>query len=136
MTTRRKLGSSLETNKLSSEEVALVKAAEPIPIQKLDKANDEHDIKIAGRIDPKPIPEESPQHPIVKKQKKLSTKRLVAQAEMGEEALVTDSFKLYKSIQNRLLRASFERKVDKTPPYTKQAIVNDALDAWLLEQGF
>ena len=60
-----------------------------------------------------------------------------AEAEdVGEIVLVTDSFKLKKNIQDRLLRASFERKVSKSAPYTKQAIVNEALDAWLVENGF
>lgn len=142
MTTRRKLGSSLETNKLSPEEIALVEGAKPVSIQVKTKTK-EDDNNVAGGIEPEPKRDESnsetqPSKPKAKvpKQKKQSLRRATGNAAPSDDVLVTDSFKLYKGIQNRLLRASFERKVEKTAPYTKQAIVNKALDSWLSDNGF
>ena len=142
MTTRRKLGSSLETNKLSPEELALVEGPKSDPIQVAPKPNEENS-KEAGRIElesKKSVPVEEEQYANLKtkgpKPKKQALRRATENANSSDDMLVTDSFKLYKGIQKRLLRASFERKVDKIAPYTKQAIVNDALDSWLSENGF
>jgi len=85
----------------------------------------------------KETPEAGSERGRPKKEPEKKSEPAPAEAEdVGEIVLVTDSFKLKKNIQDRLLRASFERKVSKSAPYTKQAIVNEALDAWLLENGF
>lgn len=204
---RRKLGSSLETNKLSPEEEALVAAARPkaesdsvveppaseSPSSSAEEnepetenseapnANEEVapsedaesqdsvestaeepegvvEVDIAGQDEPEQEDEKSGvdieflentrkiEEKPKKRKRKTSRKPETEESEAPVEAtaiasnpevvLITDSFKLKREIRDRLLRASFERKLTRAAPYTKQAIVNDALESWLSDNGF
>lgn len=206
---RRKLGSSLETNKLSPEEEALVAAARPktehdsgvesrsvsepstslaeevppelenseslsgsdvvapneepesqqnpdeapseVPAKVEESVRDrsgytkENDESSAVDIEFLENTQEIEEKPKKRKRKparkpqmeeKVTAEEPTANASNAEVVLITDSFKLKREIRDRLLRASFERKLSRSEPYTKQAIVNDALESWLSEKGF
>ena len=155
--TRRKLGSSLEPNRLSPEEQALVEAAKPQPVvlpvqDDAVSADSAKDTSQAVEIPVKQTTTSAKKPEAVSSKSKKTRTPKAARAskakssktqptneperETGDVVLVTDSFKLKQDIQKRLLRASFERKLTREAPYTKQAIVNEALEAWLTEQGF
>ena len=51
-------------------------------------------------------------------------------------AIVSATFRLPASIPAALLKASSERKMKKTRPFTQQDIVADALTTWLQKNGY
>jgi len=51
-------------------------------------------------------------------------------------AVVGLSFRLPLEIHNALMRASFERKMEKQEPWTQQDIAAEAFTNWLKKQGY
>ena len=120
-------------NKLSPAEQALVDQAKPKPdkevsIQVLDPDVSEPKQPTGKNEDSSP--------PEKKRTVRTKKTRKFASQESGEVVLVTESFKLRKDLQERLLRASFERKMSREAPFTKQGIINEAIETWLDTQGF
>lgn len=62
-------------------------------------------------------------------------KRTVSESDKVKEKLVLLAVRLPESVMDRLTLAAAQRKVQKRPPFTNQAIVMDALEAWLAKHA-
>lgn len=137
---RRKLAATLETNRLSPQEQALVDAASTKPHLVAVEPPEELKTQVEAPpsteatvvetekvLAPKPTP---------KQRRTRAKKEASGEESESDEILISDSFKLRKSVQERLLKASLHRKLERTKPYTKQDIVNVALDEWLEAHEF
>lgn len=111
---------------LSEEEKAFIDGGRPKPTTKPPNT-------IEAKEPPLPGPEAKP----LPKRTKPGRHRINSQeGAEGPVVLVADTFKIPQEIARRLLEASFSRKITRTKPYTKQAIVAEALDQWLSDNSF
>ena len=115
---------------LSAEAVALIKEGTPKPQTQTPTIS-----PMVATVAPRPAP-----MPMAPAEASLGVKPR-AQKERGEEpasavAMVSMNFRVPASIPPALLKASSERKMRKTRPFTQQDIVTEALAAWLQKNGY
>jgi len=121
------MSAALQTSGLSAEAVALIKEGTPKPQTQTPLISN-----VAATVQSRPAP--TPR-PTTKAQQAAKPK---PQKERAAEtvSLVSMNFRVPASIPAGLLKASSERKIRKTRPFTQQDIIAEALTAWLQKNGY
>lgn len=125
---RRPMSAALKTADLSPEEMAFVTGGTPSTTATIGLAKPD-----VSRLAVDPPLEPEMAAPAVKHKSPLRKETAATGMASG---LVNLSFRIPAEIHVALMRASFDRKLQRQEPWTQQEIVADAIAAWLKKQGY
>ena len=130
----------VQTDKLSSEALAFVKAGTPKPVATVQSPASEEKIVPIRTAPPVAAMPEAPVALATEVPPLAKPVRKAAREKEPEPAvsagLVSMTFRLPAEIPAGLIRASADRKVKRVRPFTQQEIVADVLSQWLKKEGF
>jgi len=121
---------ALKTAELSPEALAFIRQGTPKPEAERLASKP---IAPASEIKSQPPENDAAAEAVARPKPRIQARQEAAPV---QGPLVGLSFRLPAEIHHALMRASFERKMQRQEPWTQQEIAAEALAGWLKKQGY
>jgi hypothetical protein len=129
------MSAALKTADLSNEALAFVKRGTPQPAFVAPTPQEPSPVVAipSAAAQPSPASESQPAAEVTTTKPRPAAKKSPL---VTNSSVVGVSTRLPEDIQRALMRASFERKMDREEPWTQQDIAAEAFSDWLKKRGY